>query len=406
MAAPPAQLFSGIKVLAVARVIAAPFATRHLAVNGADVITIENPDEGDSSRVSEVRDEFLKPKMGRGFLSHNVNKRSLTLALNTPEGQDIFRRLARDADVVIENLRTGTMARYGLAYHGLKRINPGIIFCSVTGFGQTGPKARDPGIDDAIQAASGMMSLTGTPESGPLKTGTTVIDYATGYAAAFAIAGALFHRSRTGVGQAIDLAMLEVAMTLMSAEVTRAVTSGEQPPLHGNGSGVGRYVSNSFRCKEGVIMVAARSQNLRSRFWKSIAREDIPKDPRFATDALARQNMKELEAEVQKTLLTRTAREWQEKFNQDGVPAMQVQSLVEAVNDPHIAAREFIKRFDADAGAGLPAYGVPAMPYRFSQTPAAITRRAPRLGEHTDAILTELGLSAEEIARLRGGKIV
>src|SRR5688572_26213095 len=153
MAAPPAQLFSGIKVLAVARVIAAPFAARHLAVNGADVITIENPDEGDSSRVSDVRDEFLKPKMGRGFLSHNVNKRSLTLALNTPEGQDIFRRLARDADVVIENLRTGTMARYGLGYEELKTINPGIIFCSVTGFGQTGPKARDPGIDDAIQAA-------------------------------------------------------------------------------------------------------------------------------------------------------------------------------------------------------------------------------------------------------------
>jgi crotonobetainyl-CoA:carnitine CoA-transferase CaiB-like acyl-CoA transferase len=268
MTAPPARLFSGIKVLAVARVIAAPFAARHLAVNGADVITIENPDEGDSSRVSEVRDEFLKPKMGRGFLSHNVNKRSLTLALNTPEGQDIFRKLVRDADVVIENLRTGTMARYGLGYADLQRINPGIIFCSVTGFGQTGPKARDPGIDDAIQAASGMMSITGTPETGPLKTGTTVIDYATGYAAAFAIAGALFHRSRTGVGQSIDLAMLEVAMTLMSAEVTRAVTSGEQPPLHGNGSGVGRYVSNSFRCKEGSIMVAARSQNLRSRVWK------------------------------------------------------------------------------------------------------------------------------------------
>src|SRR5262249_55796319 len=180
------QLFSGVKVLAVARVIAAPFAARHLAVNGADVITIENPDEGDSSRHSDVRDEFLKPKMGRGFLNLNVDKRSLTLALNTPEGQDIFRRLARDAAVVIENLRTGTMGRYGIGYDDLKTVNPGIVYCSVTGFGQTGPRAKDPGIDDAIQAASGMMGLTGTPESGPLKTGTTVVDYATGYAAAFA----------------------------------------------------------------------------------------------------------------------------------------------------------------------------------------------------------------------------
>jgi formyl-CoA transferase len=402
----PNQLFAGVKVLAVARVIAAPFAAMHLALNGADVITIENPDEGDSARHSEVRDEFLKPMMSRGFLTLNVNKRSLTLALNTPEGREIFRKLAKDADVVIENLRTGTMARYGLGYEDLKNINPGIIFCSVTGFGQTGPKARDPGIDDAIQAASGLMSITGTPESGPLKTGSTVIDYTTGYAAAFTIAGALFHRSRTGEGQAIDVAMLEVAMTVMSNEVTRAVTSGEQPPLKGNASGIGRYVSNSFRCKEGVIMIAARSQNLRARFWKSIDREDIPRDSRFATDALARQNMKDLEAEIQQTLLTRTAREWEEKFNKEGVPAMQVLSLLEAVNHPHIAAREFIKRFDADPEAGIPAYGIPTMPYRFSQTPSAISKRAPKLGEHTDAILSELGLSEEEIASLRVRKIL
>lgn len=406
MSADPKRLFAGVKVLAVARVIAAPFAALHLALNGADVITIENPDEGDSARHSEVRDEFLKPMMSRGFLTLNVNKRSLTLALNTPEGQAIFRELAKDADVIIENLRTGTMARYGLGYEDLKKINPGIIFCSVTGFGQTGPKARDPGIDDAIQAASGLMSVTGTAETGPLKTGTTVIDYTTGYVTAFTVAAALFHRSRTGEGQAIDIAMLEVAMTMMSNEVTRAITNGEQPPRVGNRSGSGRYVSNTFRCKEGVIMIAARSKNLRERFWKSIHREDIPVDARFATDALARQNMKELEAEIQKTLLARTASEWEEKFNQEGVPAMQVLSLLEAINHPHIVAREFIKRFDADPEAGIPAYGIPTMAYRFSQTPAAISKRAPRLGEHTDAILLELGISEVEIASLRGRKIV
>jgi len=406
MTTAPNQVFAGIKVLAVARVIAAPFAAMHLAMNGADVVTIENPDEGDSSRVSEVRDEFLSQKMGRSFLTFNVNKRSLTLALNAPEGQEIFRKLAKDADVVIENLRTGTMARYGLGYDDLKRINPGIVFCSVTGFGQTGPKARDPGIDDAIQAASGLMSITGTPESGPLKTGSSAIDYVTGYVAAFTIAGALFHRCRTGEGQAIDLAMLEVAMTVMAAEVTRAVTNGDQPPLNGNASGVGRYVSNSFRCKEGVIMIAARSQNLRGRFWKSIDREDIPQDPRFATDALARKNMKELEGEIQKTLLTRTAREWEEKFNREGVPAMQVMSVLEAVNHPHVVAREFIKRFEADPEAGLPAYGIPGMPYRYSRTPAAVSRRAPKHGEHTDAILSELGLSKQEIEGLRSRKVI
>jgi len=406
MTADPKHLFAGIKVLAVARVIAAPFAALHLALNGADVITIENPDEGDSARHSEVRDEFLKPMMSRGFLTLNVNKRSLTLALNTPEGQEIFRKLATDADVVIENLRSGAMARYGLSYEDLKKINPRIIYCSVTGFGQTGPKAKDPGIDDAIQAASGLMSLTGTPETGPLKTGTTVVDYTTGYATAFTIAAALFHRARTGEGQAIDIAMLEVAMTMMSNEVTRAITNGEQPSRVGNRSGSGRYVSNTFRCKEGVIMIAARSKNLRARFWKSIDREEIPADARFATDALARQNIKELEAEIQKTLLTRTASVWEEKFNREGVPAMRVLSLLEAVNHPHVAARGFIKRFDADTAAGIPAYGIPTTAYRFSQTPSAISKRAPKLGEHSDAILAELGLSAAEISGLRDRKIV
>src|SRR5262249_28873617 len=154
-----------------------------------------------------------------------------------------------------ENLRAGTMARYGIGYEDLRKLNSGIIFCSITGYGQTGPKAKDPGIDDAIQAASGMMSVTGTPESGPLKTGTTVVDYTSGFTAAFAIAGALFHRSRTGVGQAIDIAMMEVAMNMIGAEVTRAATSGETPRLVGNASVRGRYINNSYRCKEGNLMV-------------------------------------------------------------------------------------------------------------------------------------------------------
>ena len=406
MTTAPKHLFTGVKVLAVARVVAAPFAAMQLAMNGADVITIENPEDGDSQRHSEVRDDFLKPLMSRAFLTLNANKRSLTLALNTPEGQEIFKRLVKDADVVMENLRAGTMARYGLGYEDLKKVNPRIIFCSVTGFGQTGPKAKDPGIDDAIQAVSGLMSLTGTPETGPLKTGSTIVDYSTGYATAFAIAGALFHRAQTGEGQAIDMSMMEVAMTLMSGEVIRAVTNAEQPPLSGNASSRARYVSNSFRCKEGFVMVAARSANLRGRFFKSIDREDIPRDPRFATDALARQNINELNAEIQKTLLTRTAREWDEKFARDGVPALQILSLLEAIEHPQIVARKFIKHFDADAEAGVPAYGMPGAAYRFSETPPAITRRAPKLGEHTGQLLSELGLSKDEIASLRSKKIV
>ena len=252
-----------------------------------------------------------------------------------------------------------------------------------------------------------MMSLTGTPESGPLKTGSTVVDYTTGYAAAFAIAGALFHRSRTGEGQAIDLAMLEVAMSVMSNEVTRAVTNGEQPPLHGNGSGVGRYVSNTFRCKEGVIMIAARSQNLRGRFWKSMDREDIPKDPRFATDALARRNMKELEAEVQKTLLTRTAREWEAQVQprrRAGHAGAVAHGGDQRAADRGARLHQALRRRPGGRASRATAYRPCRIAFR--GTPAAITKRAPMLGEHTDSILASLGFSPEEIAGLREKKIV
>jgi crotonobetainyl-CoA:carnitine CoA-transferase CaiB-like acyl-CoA transferase len=406
MAELPRQLFSGVKVIAVARVIAAPFCTMHLAVNGADVITIENPDMGDSTRVSENDDSFLKPLMSRSYLPLNLNKRSLTLAINTPEGQAIFKQLVKDADVVVENLRTGTMERYGLGYEELSKINPGLVYCSVTGYGRTGPKKSDPGIDDAIQAGSGLMSITGTPETGPMKTGSTVVDYTTGYASAFAIASALFHKQRTGQGQQIDISMMEVAMTMMSGEVTRAVTGGEQPPLSGNASNRGRYVSNSFPCKEGHVSVAARSTVLRGRFFKAIGREDLPQDPRFATEALGRKNLKELEAEIRKTMLEKTADEWEAIFMRDGVPAMKIIPLVEAVKQPQVVAREFIKHFPAEPAIGLPAFGVPTPPYRHSRTPFQVSRRAPTLGEHTNEVLASIGLSKDEIAKLREKKVV
>ena len=174
------------------------------------------------------------------------------------------------------------MARYGLGYEDLKRINPRIIFCSVTGYGQTGPKKSDPAIDGVIQAVSGMMSITGTTETGPLKSGSTIVDYTTGYAAALGIAIALFQRSRTGAGQAIDVAMLETAMTMMGGEVLRAIAANETPPLVGNASGKGGYVSDTYRCKEGHLSIAAGASARREKLWRAIDGTEIPQDPRFA----------------------------------------------------------------------------------------------------------------------------
>jgi CoA:oxalate CoA-transferase len=401
------QAFSGIKVLAVARVVAAPFAAYQLAMHGADVIRIEHPDGGDSARTSGYPPTpFQDAKMGHNFVAYNANSRSVTLCINTPAGQDVFRRLAKDADVVIENLKGGTMARYGLGYDDLKKINPRIIFCSVTGYGQTGPKKSDAAIDGVIQAVSGMMSITGTPETGPLKTGSTIVDYTTGYAAALAIVTALFQRSRSGVGQAIDVAMLETAITMMGGEVQRAINDHETPPLVGNASGKGGYVSDTYRCKEGHLAIAAGAPNRREKLWQAIDASDLPKDPRFASDAVVAQNLKALNEAITRKLSTKTAGEWEIILNKAGVAAMEVLPLARAVHHPQLEYRKFFHKFDDTRATGLPPFSVATAPYRLSASPAHIHARPPRLGEHTDAVLAEYGFTQDEIARLHADSIV
>ncbi len=396
------QAFSGIKVLAVARIVAAPFAAYQLALHGADVIHIEHPEGGDSARTSgNLQTPFHDARMAHNFLAYNANKRSITLSINTPAGQAVFLRMAKDADVVIENLRGGTMARYGLGYEDLKKINPGIVFCSVTGYGQTGPKKSDPAIDGVIQAVSGMMSITGTPETGPLKSGSTIVDYTTGYCAALGIAIALFQRQKSGQGQAIDVSMLETAMTMMGGEVQRAITANETPPLVGNGSGKGAYVSNTYRCKEGYLAIAAGAASRREKLWKAIDGTDIPLDPRFATDAAVAQNMRALDEEVERRLARKTATEWEEILNRVGVAAMEVIPLARAVHHPQLEHRRFFHKFDDTQATGLPPFAVPTAPYRLSATPAQIRSMPPRLGQHTEEILVEHGYTEGEIAAMR-----
>lgn len=394
--------FAGIKVIAVTRVIAAPFAAYQLALHGAEVITIEAPGEGDVYRYSGEQDQpLVKNAMGSGFLAQNSNKKSLTLNIAAPEGQEVMRKLVADADVFIENLRTGSMARYGLAYADLSKINPRLIYCSVTGYGQTGPKRRDPAMDMAIQAASGMMSVTGTPESGPIKTSYPGVDYATGMSATMGILTALIARQRTGRGQHIDVSMLETALVLMSSFVTDYVSGGTEHGLVGNGSGRGGYIHNAFKTARGVLLIAASTELRRSRLWKTLDMSDIHGDARFATPALCRQNVKELEAEVEKRLLARPAEEWEQLLQAAGVPAMTVRTIAEIVKHPQITERDFFHTFEADPQLGL-AITVPKTGYKLSDTPARLKSQPPRIGQHTEEILSDLGYSAADIARLRG----
>ena len=398
------NLFDGIKVLAVARQIAAPFATYQLAMHGAEVLTIDNPKEVDSMRlVAGAGNGLAKHAMSHSFLAQAANKKSMQLDLSLPKGQHIFRRLAAESDIVLENLVAGGMAKYGLSYGDLRTLNPKLIYCSVTGYGQTGPTARRAAIDGAVQAASGLMSLSGTPETGPMKVGFLMADYATGYAAALGIVSALYYRSQTGEGQYIDCAMLDTAMTMAGADLCEAATTGNYKPLRGNGDG--RYISNIFHCKEGILSVAATTESRRARFWKAIGRTDIPQDARFCNAGVVAMNYAALCAEIEKTLKQKTALEWEEIVSDAGVAAMAVRDLHQAIENPQVVHRGLMHRFPYDAELGY-SICVPKAPYQLSKTGARIHSPPPRVGQHTDEILRRLGFGEAEIRELHTTGIV
>ncbi len=400
----PANLFDGIKVLAVARQIAAPFATYQLAMHGAEVLTVDNPKEVDSMRlVAGAGNGLARHAMSHSFMAQAANKKSMQLDLSLPQGQDIFRRLAAQSDVVVENLVAGSMAKFGLSYDDLKPVNPRLIYCSVTGYGQSGPTARRAAIDGAVQAASGLMSLSGTRDTGPMKVGFLMADYATGYAAALGIVSALYYRSITGEGQYIDCAMLDTAMTMAGADMCEAATTGNYRPLRGNGDG--RYISNIFHCKEGILSVAATTESRRTRFWRAIGRMDIPRDPRFCTPDVVAQNYPALCAEIENTLRQKTALEWEEIVSDAGVAAMAVRDLHQAIENPQIVHRGLMHRFPHDAELGY-AVCVPKAPYQLSKTGAVIHSPPPRVGQHTDEMLRRLGFGDTEIQELHANGVV
>lgn len=401
------QAFEGIRVVDLTRVLAGPYASYQFALLGAEVIKVEPVHTGESTRWRSEGDAKLGGMgMSLSFLTQGANKRSLTLDLDTTQGQDVFRKLVASADVVVENLRTGSMARRGLAYDDIRKIKPDIIYCSMTGYGQNGPKANYPAYDSVIQAASGFMSVTGTPESGPLKSGPPVVDYAMGQAGAFAIAAALFQRSRDGQGRYIDVSMLDSAMALMSSVLTNYVNTGNPPGLRGNEAPSRSPASTTFETAEGQLAIAINEQHQFIHLMEAIGRGDVLTDARFNDAASRRQHTGLLRQIIGEALMTRSAQDWEPRLNEAGVPAARVLTVAEAVNHPQTQARGFFKTFSAEDCHTDRDLQLPLTAFKFDAEGPQLRTPPPRVGEHTDAILTGLGYDEAAIAALRAQGVV
>jgi len=394
------RAFEGIRIIDITHVLAGPFAAYQLAVQGADVIKVEHPDDPDQSRGSGSDAQLNDTHMGTGFLTQASNKRSITLDLKTTAGQEILKKLAAGADVLVENYRPGAFAALGLGYEDLAKINPRLIYCSISAFGQSGPRGQMTAYDHVIQSTSGIMATTGMPDVHPIKFGSPVIDYATGTMAAFALASALFQRERTGKGQRIDLAMLDVAMMMMSSHMSAYMRNGAHPKPSGNKHS---HATNScYQTKDGLVMLGASNVRQQARLWRALGREDMVKKNNYERDADHAREEKLLE----EILLAKTADEWEEFFQSRHVPASRVRQMREAIADPHLATRGVLHRFPNGAPGIDGAFGVPLAAFKFAHGTPRIDTPPPQFGAHTDAVLGELGYGAGDIAGFRAAKVI
>jgi crotonobetainyl-CoA:carnitine CoA-transferase CaiB-like acyl-CoA transferase len=394
--------FEGIRVIDATHVLAGPFAAYQLALLGADVIKVEHPAEPDQSRDSGDDRALNRAGMGTAVLTQNANKRAITLDLKQEAGREVMRRLLAGADVLVENYRPGAFEALGFGPEAVAAINPRLVYCSISAFGQRGPRREQTAYDHVIQATSGVMAATGTAEANPIKLGAPVIDYATGTMGAFALAAALFQRERTGRGQRIDLAMLDVAMMMQASHLSAFMRTGKGPQPHGNDHA---YATNSaYPTKDGaLVMLGASNLRQQRRLWAAVGRPEMAKG-----DNETRLDAHEEEAAVLREIMrTRTADAWEEYLQARHVPAARVRTTAEAMADPHLAARgNLLHRFpDGSPGVGG-AFGVPVAAFGLAHGGARVDSPPPRLGADTDAVLAELGYAPGDIAALRASGAV
>lgn len=384
-----------LKVLDVTQVMAGPYCCQLLADMGAEVIKVEPPGSGDTTRHSMGFE--MKGDDTAGFLALNRNKKSITLNLKTDAARAVFHRLAREADVLVENYRPGVTKKLGIDYETLKEINPRLIYASISGFGQTGPYARRAGYDLIAQGMAGVMSVTGEPGGPPAKCGIPVGDLSAGLFCAVGILTAYVARQETGLGQYIDTSLFEGALALSVWESTEYWTTGRIPQPMGSAHRLNAPYQ-ALRTRDGYINVGANNTKLWHQFCTAIERDDLVQDERFATNAGRMQHRAELIRELERTLETRDTQEWVEIFLEVGLPAGPINNYEQVFSDPHTLARNMVVEMEHPVEGKIPGLGIPV---KLSDTPGKIRHAAPLLGEHTEEILEGLGFSGDEITDLR-----
>jgi formyl-CoA transferase len=399
----------GIRVLDLSRVLAGPTATQTLADLGAEVIKVERPGRGDDTR--EWGPPYVKDAQGRDttestyFTGANRGKKSVTIDISRPDGQRLIRMLAQKSDVLVENYKVGDLARHGLDYASLRKIHPGLIYCSITGFGQSGPYAQRAGYDPVAQAMCGLMSVTGEPEDKPdtvpQRAGVAVIDMITAHYVVIAVLAALLHRQQGGTGQYIDLGLLDIGVASMTNIASAYLGAGVVSQRNG---GVHPSVlpSQVFRCSDGYLMVAAANDSQFIKFCEAVGRPELAHDKRFSTNSARVRNRETITPILQEMFLKRAVQDWTERLAKVGVPCGPIYHMDKVFEDPQVKARGMTFELPYAPSGKLE---MVANPIRMSETPLSYQLPPPLLGEHTDEVLTEvLGLSREECERLRAVK--
>ncbi|MEJ7932325.1 CaiB/BaiF CoA-transferase family protein [Ramlibacter sp. AN1015] len=406
---------SHLRVLDLSRVLAGPWCSQNLADMGAEVIKVERPGRGDDTRgwgppwiaVSDAEGAAGASRDSTYYAAANRGKKSITLDIARPEGQAIVRRLAAMSDVLIENYKIGDLKRYGLDYATLSAINPRLVYCSITGYGQDGPSAHKPGYDFVFQALGGLMSITGErddlPGGGPQKAGIAIADVMTGMYASIAILAALQHREVSGAGQYIDMALLDCIVALGGNQVTGYFATGEPPRRYGNAH-ASLVPYQVFAVADGEIVVAVGNDGQWLQYCAAIERPDLAADPRWTKVTGRITGRNELVPELARTMLTRSRAEWLERLEARGVPCGPINDYEQVFQDPQVRHRGL--RVDVPRGDGTVVSTI-ASPLRLTATPPVVERAPPRLGDSTEDVLTSLlGLTSDDVAALREQRIV